>query len=273
MKQWIAVLAWALAAATVLYLGLCVYVYLSQDALVLPGASLGLPAVGRAGVAEALHVLPDGTRLRGGVAGPHQAALGSQVHPSVLYFGGNAEDATAILSRLAGAAGRKAVAYNYRGYAGSEGQPALAHFEADALHVFDAVAGDGAPVAVFGRSIGTGAAVKVAAERSVERLVLVSPYDSIAAVGNEVFPWLPLNLLLRDNIRPVETAARVQAPTLVILAGADTEIPPARSEALIAALGSGAEVVVVPGAGHNNLLDRPEAWDAIVAFLRLPEAR
>jgi hypothetical protein len=138
----------------------------------------------------------------------------------------------------------------------------------DAIEVFGQIAADGRPVAVFGRSIGTGAALAVTANHEVQRLVLFSPYDSVKALAADVAPWLPMSLLLRHDLVATEYAARVTAPVLVILAGADTEIPRARSDALIAALGAAPQVVVAPAAGHNDVLAQPEAWSAIRAFFR-----
>jgi uncharacterized protein len=262
---WLTVATLSLVLAA-LYLAICAYVWANQDALILPGASLGLPAVAQPGVDTLWLTLGDGTRLRGGVACPAASTRPCADLPAVLYFGGNAEDATSILVRLANTTGRKAIAYNYRGYAGSAGEPALARLVPDAIEVFGQIAANGRPVAVFGRSIGTGAALAVTANHAVERLVLVSPYDSIKALAGDAAPWLPMSILLRHDLVATEYAQRVAAPVMVILAGADTEISRARSDALIAALSGNPKVVEVPGTGHNDVLARPAAWDAIRGF-------
>jgi len=90
---------------------------------------------------------------------------------------------------------------NYRGYGASEGSPSERALFADALLVLDALRErpdvDPARVALVGRSLGSGVATYVAANRPVAGVALVSPYDSVTALARRQFPWLPIELLLR----------------------------------------------------------------------------
>lgn len=255
-------------AGAAIYLALCAYLYAEQDSLALPGASLGLPAQERPGVETVWLTLSDGTRLRGGRAVPpagEKAAEGS-----VIYYGGNAEDATAILPALARATGRVAIAYNYRGFAGSEGEPSLERFEGDAIEVYRHVSRNGSPVAIVGRSVGTGAALAAAAAAGEElaHLSLVSPYDSLGEVAARAMPFFPVRTLLAHDIDGAALAARVVAPTTVAIATDDAEVPADRSRALIAALPAAPQVIELPGVGHNELLGQPAVWDAVVSASR-----
>src|SRR5262249_9766849 len=128
-------------------------------------------------------VVPDGTHLRGwivkGAASPA---------PVVIYFGGNAEEVSWTLSDRRWPREWTIIGLNYRGYGASEGKPGQAALQSDALAVYDAVAlrddVDRARIVVFGRSLGTAIAAHVAAERpGVAAAVLVSPYDSMIAIG------------------------------------------------------------------------------------------
>ena len=133
---------------------------------------------------------------------------------------------------LRGVSDRSLFLVNYRGYGGSSGQPAEAALFADALAVFDHVRREHSEIAVMGRSLGSGVAVFVASARPVERLVLVTAFDSLVNVAKEYFRWLPLGLLLRDRYESVSRAGEVKTPVLMVIAGEDEIIPRARSEAL-----------------------------------------
>jgi pimeloyl-ACP methyl ester carboxylesterase len=265
------VLAGGILAAASAYLGLCAFLYANQDAMVLPGASLNLPVAEIPGVEVSWLTLSDGTKLRGGRALPQTGEEGE----TVLYFGGNAEDATAILPELALATGRVAVAYNYRGFAGSGGEPSLERFEADAVEVYRHVAaGSGsrsgeASVALLGRSIGTGAALAAAAAKgpAADALALVSPYDSLGAVAAEAFPFFPVRALLRQDVNAQENAALVPNRVLIILAGKDAEISNERSLSLADAFPVAPELLKIPESGHNSVLANPEAWRRLSEFL------
>jgi hypothetical protein len=174
---------------------------------------------------------------------------------ALLYFGGNAEDVAGNVEAFAQAfPDRSLYLVNYRGYGGSSGQPSEAGLVADALTVFDYVQREQPAVAVMGRSLGSGVAVQLASARPVERLVLVTAYDSLVNVARGYFRWLPVGLLMRDRYESARQGPQVSAPVLVVIAGEDEIIPRERSDALTAAFAPGqARVVVVPHVGHNTL--------------------
>ena len=90
-------------------------------------------------------------------------------------------------------------------------------------------------------------------------------------MGQDAHPFVPVRLLLRHPFDVAPDAARVTAPTLLLVAGADRIIPP-RHAARLAGLWAGPkEVATIPGVSHNAILDSPQYWTLIRAFLqRLP---
>jgi pimeloyl-ACP methyl ester carboxylesterase len=188
---------------------------------------------------------------------------------ALLYFGGNAEDVAGSVAMFAAAfPDRSVFLVNYRGYGGSSGRPSEAGLVADALAVFDRVQALHPHVAVMGRSLGSGVAAQLAAQRPVERLVLVTAFDSLVNVAREHFGWLPVGLLMRDRYMSAQRAPHVSGPVLIVIAGEDEIIPRERAEALAAAFAPGqALLVVVPGAGHNTLDLSPQYLQAVAAFL------
>jgi hypothetical protein len=120
----------------------------------------------------------------------------------------------------------------------------------------------------MGRSLGSGVAVQLAAERPAAQLVLVTAFDSLVNLAKEYFRWLPVGLLMRDRYDSVRRASKVNVPVLVVIAGEDEIVPERRSRALVEAFRPGqAQVVVVPGVGHNTLDLSPQYLQSVVAFL------
>ena len=125
-----------------------------------------------------------------------------------------------------------------------------------------------ATIAVVGRSLGSGVAVALAARRPVERLILVTPFDSIAGVAADHFPWLPVRALLRDRYDSLGRIGAVHAPTLVVVAEHDEVVYRARSDALIAAIAPPLRhTVLVAGATHNDVSLYPIFLQSLSAFL------
>jgi pimeloyl-ACP methyl ester carboxylesterase len=191
---------------------------------------------------------------------------------ALLYFGGNAEDVAGTVDTLIEAIPDHSLyLVNYRGYGGSTGRPTEAGLREDALAIYDELQRRHEDVAVMGRSLGSGVAVQLASERPVERLVLVTAFDSLADVAASHFPWLPVRLLLKDRYESAARAHDVGARVLLVTAVDDEIIPSARSDALAAAFQPGqVERVVVPAVGHNTLDLSPAYLDAVRRFLLHP---
>jgi uncharacterized protein len=191
---------------------------------------------------------------------------------ALIYFGGNAEDVT----RNAADFRRELPEWTvylacYRGYCGSAGAPGETALLADALAVHDAIRPLHRRVAAIGRSLGSGIAVHLAAERRLERLALVTPYDSIENVAAARYPMFPVRWLIHDRYDSLQRAPRLHLPVLVLLAQTDAVIPAAHAQQLIAALPAGrAEVRTLPGTGHNTISASPAYWAALRALLKSP---
>lgn len=190
--------------------------------------------------------------------------------PLVLYFGGNAEDVSWMIDQAAAhAPGIAWLLVSYRGYGGSEGAPTARNISADALRWYDHAAGVIRPsrIVVFGRSLGSGAAVHVAAHRSVAKVVLVTPFDSLSGVAKHHYPWLPVDWLLRHRFDSLELAPRIRVPLLCIAAARDLVIPPAHARRLFEAWGGEKRWIELEGAGHNDTDRAPAFWHSIRAAL------
>src|SRR5258706_4157693 len=127
-------------------------------------------------------VAADGTHLRGWIVKGSAARA-----PTLIYFGGNAEEVSWTLADAHWPREWTIVGLNYRGYGTSDGKPGERELIADALAIYDAVMSrddiDPRRIVVFGRSLGTAIAAHLAAERPVAGAVLGSAYDSVTAIG------------------------------------------------------------------------------------------
>lgn len=215
--------------------------------------------VGRSALVPSMSLDREGTRL---VISKNEV----EASRAVLYFGGNAEDVSQAVGQLERAFPDSSIyAMHYRGYGGSAGEPSERALVADALALHDQVAPRYREILIVGRSLGSGIAVQLAAARPVSRLVLVTPFHSMAALAAQLYPWLPTRWLLRDKYDSARFAAQVSAPTTIIVAQQDEVIPPGSAMALSKAFPAGTEVRVIAleGAGHNTLSADERYWTAL----------
>jgi uncharacterized protein len=225
------------------YLLLCLALFVLQRSMLYhPPREAGGPVVDFAGHAAAVHA----------VKGPK----------ALIYFGGNAEDVTRSLEDYAREFPDYAIYMpQYRGFGGNAGTPTEEGLTEDALELFDRVWEKHMQVTVVGRSLGSALAVRVAAEKQVTRVVLITPFDSIEDVARRTFPFLPMGLIVRDKYLSSAHAAGVSAPVLLLAAGEDEMIPRASTELLLTRFtGGNARMAVIAGTGHNDIENSKLFW-------------
>jgi pimeloyl-ACP methyl ester carboxylesterase len=159
---------------------------------------------------------------------------------------------------------------SYRGYGGSSGAPSEQALLSDAVSVYDTLTGEiphNGVVVGFGRSLGAGVAIHLAAERPVDALVLVSPFDSLRDVGRGHYPWLPVGMLLRHPFDSLARAPGLDVPAVFLVAAEDRIIPPANSRRLFDHWRGAAQWMVIDGVGHNSIAGSSDYWRTIRRFL------
>lgn len=246
----------ALFLAGLCYVALCIFLFFAQRSLLyFPTPEASLPDSASISLRTAEETLRIWSRF---VDGPD----------ALIYFGGNAEDVSATFGTFAQALPRHALyLVNYRGYGGSTGSPSEGALFADALAVYELVHQTHPNISLVGRSLGSGVATYLASTRKVERLVLVTPYDSIENVAKKHFPIFPISWLLKDKFNSSARVPSIGAKTLIILAEHDEIIPRESSAALIAAFPADqVRVKVIPGATHNSIGSAPAYAELIRGF-------
>ena len=191
----------------------------------------------------------------------------------VLFFCGNASRAERAVGRMADRWREAPVevwAVNYPGYGGSGGDASLRRIPPCADAVFDELArrAAGRPIFVEGNSLGSAAALHLAAHRDVAGVVLQNPPPLPELVLRRHGWWnlwllaIPVALSIPGELDSVENAAHVDEPVVVFSARRDNLVPPGYQRLVIDALGDRAMVIEVDG-GHNNRIDRTARarWD------------
>lgn len=245
-----------------LYLGVCALLYTQQRALLFPAPKeLAQPqGLERVDIPNGTFAL---TRLMPGDG------------PVVVHFHGNGEQ-VAWLSWLGQAWAEQAcsfVAVEYPGYPGAAGAPSeesiTAAAEAALAHLVGPMKVSKDRLVLSGQSVGTGVAVKLAAQGWGKKLVLLSPYTQLPDIAATTFWWLPVRLLMKDRFDSLARAPQVKVPTLVVHGRQDQVIPFALGEQLSRAF---PDVKFVPrdGRGHNDLWDDEGVQRAVFSFVAEP---
>jgi pimeloyl-ACP methyl ester carboxylesterase len=184
---------------------------------------------------------------------------------ALIYFGGNAEDVSQDIPDLADAFPNRAIyALHYPGYGGSSGSPSQKAIFVASLALFDRVHAEHQNVVVVGRSLGSGVAVWIASQRPIARIILVTPFDSLADVASEQYRFLPVRWLLRDKFESWRYAPTVKAQTRIIVAENDELVPRFSSDRLRSRFQEGlVSYIVLPKVGHNRIQDSPGYWDLL----------
>jgi len=189
---------------------------------------------------------------------------------AILYFGGNGD----TVARSAFAFDRffpdhTVYLVNYRGYGGSSGEPSEKGIYSDALAIFDQIRSKHSDISVLGRSLGSGVATYLASRRDIEKLVLITPYDSVQSMVQERFPMYPMSILLKEKYDSVSRAKGIEVKTLVLIAEKDSVITMKHSQKLIDAFpASKVDVKIIKGVGHNSILRDDRYYHVLQTFLK-----
>ena len=256
-----------------LYLGAMAALYLVQRKFIFPGAggpAIGAPAAG--GVYRSVTVeVPDGGTVQ--IWRSDAAAKGE---PVFVFFHGNGStlEDFAELGAQFHAQGWGVVLTSYRGYSGNPGAPSETGLMEDARAILAAIGDPGGPLILWGHSLGSGVAARMAAEGRGAGLVLEAPYTSIADRAAQLYPIFPARLLIKDPFDTMSLLPEIKVPVLLFHSADDRTIPIEMGRTLAAALGDRATPVFMNGLGHVphyvDLTPRVAAWLAAQHLLPQP---
>jgi len=238
------------------YIGIGTFLYINQEKILYhptPNIKIDYPhmVLHRDNADVVVHVLN----------GMHQNAI--------LYFGGNGES----MARSADYIAQQFPTFtcylmDYRGFGESTGNPSEKALYSDALVLYDIVVKKHERISIGGRSLGTGIATYVSAYRKVNKLALITPYDSIVSVAQGRYPYYPVSLLLGDRYDSISRVKDIKAQTFIVIAENDKVIPREYTQRLINAFAKKQlKVAIIKNRGHMDISDDARYYKIMQDFI------
>jgi pimeloyl-ACP methyl ester carboxylesterase len=263
-----------LIAVALIYVGLCVVVFVVQRRLLyFPARATEAEELTRAARAGFTPWRDGAGKLIGWRASPAKGA-----RTRVLVFHGNAGSALdrEHLAAALVAHGLEVVLLEYPGFGARPGTPSIDSLSAAAVDALQTLGAEGrGPVWLLGESVGSGVAARAIAllpPHAVQALLLVTPFSRITEVARIHYPLLP-SVILRDRYAPIDDLAAFRGPTVVLVAGRDEVVGAEQGRRLFASLQGPKQLVVQELATHNSVELWPSSpfWEGAVTFLESHE--
>lgn len=199
----------------------------------------------------------------------------ARAHGLLIAYHGNADLAAwvvpwaAEVERLTGWA---VLVPEYRGYGGLEGSPDYLSSQRDARATYrlarERVGLDASRIALYGHSLGSAIATELAAEHAPAVLILEAPFTSARDMARGMLAPVAAvwSVIARVHFDTRAKVAELDVPTWVVHGERDGVVPVRMGRAVHAAARVPGELLLVRGAGHNDVSD--VAGDAYWAWLR-----
>ena len=191
---------------------------------------------------------------------------------AIVYFGGNGEsvvyNADVFSQRFPN---HSIYLVDYRAYGWSSGKPTEENLFKDALFLYDHIKSQHQDISVMGRSLGSGVASYLSSKRAIEKLVLITPFDSIQNVAQKMYPVYPMRFILKDKYNSLKyLESKTSKNILILMAKDDTLIPNEHSWNLANSLPSSElQVKVIENAGHNSISQTEEYYEVLEDFMKI----
>ncbi|MBN2768237.1 MAG: alpha/beta hydrolase [Campylobacterales bacterium] len=188
---------------------------------------------------------------------------------AIIYFGGNAKTVDYNSEIFTEKFPNHSVyLIKYRGYSGSEGDATEENLYSDALYIYDKIKPRYKKMTIVGRSLGSGVATFLASQREIDKLVLITPFDSVQNVTQDLFSLYPMSIILKDKYDSVGRVKEIHSKTLIIAAQKDQMIQSERTKALVDAFPSSQLIYkIINQAGHNTISNYYEYYETLDNFI------
>ncbi len=249
---------WRIGIWVAIYLAVVAFAHLA-DRLILFPSTAEIPA----GAAVRTFIPFENGQLEIWTAQSRLAQRSGQVDAYVLRFYGNADRADRWVADEADAWDDRAVevwGVNYPGFGRSTGPARLARIGPAALAAFDALKSRSGerPIVVFGASIGTTAALHIAAHRQVAGVILHNP-PALRQMVLRQFGWWnlwllagPVALQIPRDLDSIANAKTARAPAIFMLAEKDEIVAPRWQQLVVNAYAGEKRIISIAGANHNS---------------------
>lgn len=149
------------------------------------------------------------------------------------------------------------LALAYRGFSGSTGAPSEQGLFTDGLAAYDWLIAQGykaEDIVIHGHSLGTGVATYVATKRNARALLLESPFTAASDAASFHYPYIPIQLLMRDKFLNRVRITNVKMPIMIAHGDKDSVIPFSQGQQLYRLINGQKEFVTMHGSEHNTLV-------------------
>lgn len=179
--------------------------------------------------------------------------------PIMIYFHGNAgnlsDRAEKFKNFLRHTNGYGQMAVSWRGHGGSGGSPTEQGLYSDGRAAINYLLSKGfkiEQIVLYGESLGTGVVIQMATEFKVKAIVLEAPFTSVEDRAAELYPYIPVRLLLKDKFYSIKKIGSVKSPVLILHGYLDNVMPIQHGREMLEAANEPKEARFFENIGHSN---------------------
>ena len=117
---------------------------------------------------------------------------------------------------------------SWRGYSGNKGKPTeknLYHDAEEAVKWLNSRGVNNKNIILYGESLGTGVAAEIGKRNVFGGIILESPFTSITKAAKIYYPYLPVNIILKDRFDTIEKIQSITTPILIMHGKQDNIVP------------------------------------------------
>jgi fermentation-respiration switch protein FrsA (DUF1100 family) len=117
---------------------------------------------------------------------------------------------------------------SWRGYSGNKGKPTeknLYHDAEEAVKWLNSRGVNNKNIILYGESLGTGVAAEIGKRNVFGGIILESPFTSVTKAAKIYYPYLPVNIILKDRYDTIEKIQSISAPILIMHGKQDNIVP------------------------------------------------
>ena len=116
----------------------------------------------------------------------------------------------------------------WRGFSGNNGKPSEEGLYLDGNSAINWLIKEGVAeknLILYGESLGTGVAIQLAQNRNFGGVILETPFTSMVDAAKIFYPYIPVNLLLKDKFENYKKVKNINSPILVMHGEIDQIVP------------------------------------------------
>ena len=190
--------------------------------------------------------------------------------PTIVLYHGNAGSACdrSFYADIFTQAGYGYIIVEYAGYSNDSQKPSHELIKYDVQNVLAYINENHiSRITVVGESIGTGIASYHASLQSPDKLLLISPFTTLADMAKKRFWFYPTSVLVNNAFDNTVALKQYRNPITIIHGNKDSIIPLKLGQKLFDSLQTEKKFVIIDGGGHNDLFLYPETYTTITNFL------